>query len=180
MRTPFLLFIAFCILCSCKSSKTIISDSHPIHALVTSNNIEFTATSASPMVTQSRTAIANSGLIAPGNTVSRIDLNGTGNFLKIKGDTVSANLPYFGERQFGGGYGTTPGIEFNGPPSNYIQEFNNDKQKYTISFQINNSSDRYMVYVDIFPNMSSVVSVNMANRNAILYNGRVNAINEEQ
>ncbi|MEP2280088.1 DUF4251 domain-containing protein [Maribacter sp.] len=180
MRTSILLIFALSIIAGCKTSKTTISDSHPIHALVTSQNFEFTATSASPMVTQSMTAIANSGLIAPGNTVSRIDLNGNGGFLKIEGDSVSANLPYYGERQFGGGYGTTAGIEFNGLPDNYIQEFNNDKQKYTIIFQINDSSDRYMVYVDIFPNMSSVVSVNMANRNAIQYNGRVNSSKEVQ
>jgi len=165
-------------LCCCKSSKTIISDSHPIHALVSSKNIEFTATSANPMVTRSMAAIANGGLVPPGSTISRIDLTGTGNFLKIEGDSVSANLPYFGERQFGGGYGSATGIEFNGLPENYVQEFNTDKQKYTISFQINNSSDRYMVYVDIFPNLSSVVSVNMANRNSIQYNGRVNAIDK--
>ena len=167
-------------LCSCKSSKTIISDSHPIHALVSSKSLEFTATSANPMVTQGMAAIANGGLVPPGSTISRIELTGTGNFLKIEGDSISANLPYFGERQFGGGYGSATGIEFNGLPENYVQEFNTDKQKYTISFQINNSSDRYMVYVDIFPNLSSVVSVNMANRNAIQYNGRVNAIDKGQ
>lgn len=165
-------------LCCCKSSKTIISDSHPIHALVSSKNIEFIATSANPIVTRSMAAIANGGLVSPGSTISRIDLTGNGNFLKIEGDSISANLPYFGERQFGGGYGSATGIEFNGLPENYVQEFNTDKQKYTISFQMNNSSDRYMVYVDIFPNLSSVVSVNMANRNSIQYNGLVNAIDK--
>ncbi|MEP2239046.1 MAG: DUF4251 domain-containing protein [Maribacter sp.] len=180
MKTSILFIFALSIVAGCKSSKTMISDSHAIHALIASKHIEFTATSASPMVTQSMTAIANSGFIAPGNTVSRIDLNGNGNFLKIAGDSVSANLPYYGERQFGGGYGTTSGIEFNGLPDNYIQEFNSDKQKYTISFQINDSSDRYTVYVDIFPSRSSVVSVNMANRNAIQYNGSVSAIDGEQ
>ncbi len=105
---------------------------------------------------------------------------GNGNYLKIFGDSVSANLPYYGERQFGGGYGSTTGIEFNGFPENYIQEFNVNKQKYTISFQVSDTSDRYTIYIDIYPNKSSVVSVNMANRNAIQYNGNVNAIKEDE
>ncbi len=176
MRASLLLFFALSVICSCKSSKTMINESHPVHALVASKRIEFTAKSANPMVTQSLTAIANSGLIAPGNTVSRIDLNGNGNFLRIHGDSVTANLPYYGERQFGGGYGDASGIEFDGLPDNYVQDFDAIKQKYTIRFQINDLSDNYTVYIDIYPNMSGLVSVNMANRNTIQYNGRIGTI----
>lgn len=165
---------------SCKSSKTVIDDTHLIHDLVASKKFKFTGVSASPMVTQSLTAVANSGLIPPGSSISRIDLNGTNNYLKIKGDSVSANLPFFGERQFGGGYGASTGIEFDGIPNNYEQLFNADKQKYTISFQIADTSDLYNVHIDVYPNKSSVVSVNMANRNAIQYNGNINSIEEEE
>ncbi|WP_424000203.1 DUF4251 domain-containing protein [Maribacter sp. IgM3_T14_3] len=180
MRTILLFIFAYSVLLSCSSSKNVISDTHAIHDLVASKQIELIATSANPTVTQSLTAIANSGLIPPGSTISRIDLTGTGNYLNIFGDSVSANLPYYGERQFGGGYGSTPGIEFNGLPQNYTQAFNSDKQKYAISFQVSDKSDRYTVYIDIYPNKSSVVSVNMANRNAIQYNGNVNAIKEDE
>ncbi|WP_299317340.1 DUF4251 domain-containing protein [uncultured Maribacter sp.] len=180
MRSSFIFLFTFSILFGCSSSKTAISDSHAIHGLVASKQIEFTATSANPTVTQSLNAVANSGLIPPGSTISRIDLTGNGNYLKIFGDSVSANLPYYGERQFGGGYGSATGIEFNGLPVNYTQKFNSDKQKYTISFQVADTSDRYTIYIDIYPSKSSVVSVNMANRNTIQYNGNVNAIKEDE
>ena len=180
MRSSFTFLLTISILFGCSTSKTAISDSHAIHSLVASKQIEFTATSANPTVTQSLNAVANSGLIPPGSTISRIDLMGNGNYLKIFGDSVSANLPYYGERQFGGGYGSATGIEFNGLPDNYTQEFNSDKQKYTISFQVTDTSDRYTIYIDIYPSKSSVVSVNMANRNAIQYNGNINAIKENE
>ncbi|MDP5060524.1 MAG: DUF4251 domain-containing protein [Maribacter sp.] len=180
MRTILVFIFAYSVLLGCSSSKNVISDTHAIHDLVASKQIEFIATSTNPTVTQSLTAVANSGLIPPGSTISRIDLTGTGNYLKIFGDSVSANLPYYGERQFGGGYGATSGIEFKGLPEHYTQAFNSDKQKYVISFQVSDKSDRYTVYIDIYPNKSSLVSVNMANRNAIQYNGNVNAIKEEE
>ncbi|TDT45363.1 uncharacterized protein DUF4251 [Maribacter spongiicola] len=180
MRTILVFIFAYSFLSGCSSSKNVISDTHAIHNLVASKQIEFIATSANPTVTQSLNAVANSGLIPPGSTISRIDLMGTGNYLKIFGDSVSANLPYYGERQFGGGYGAAPGIEFNGLPENYTQTFISDKQKYAISFQVSHKSDRYIVYIDIYPNTSSVVSINMANRNAIQYNGNVKAIKEDE
>jgi hypothetical protein len=180
MRIILVLIFTYSILLGCSSSKNVISDTHAIHGLVASKQIEFMAKSANPTVTQSLNAVANSGLIPPGSNISRIDLMGTRNYLKIFGDSVSANLPYYGERQFGGGYGSATGIEFNGLPDDYTQAFNNDKQKYTISFQITDRSDRYTIYIDIYPNKSSIVSVNMANRNAIQYNGNVNAIKEDE
>lgn len=176
MRTSLIIIFAFSVLLGCSSSKTAISDSHAIHGLLASKQIEFTATSANPTVTQSLNSIANSGLLPPGSNISRIDLTGNNNYLKIFGDSVSANLPYYGERQFGGGYGSATGIEFNGLPDNYTQEFNSNKQKYTISFQISDTSDQYTVYMDIFPNRSSNVSVNMANRNAIQFSGTISSL----
>ncbi|HDZ06159.1 hypothetical protein LCGC14_0128720 [marine sediment metagenome] len=173
MRTLLILLFVFTTLLGCKSSKMVIDDTHPIHTLVGSKNFIFTAKSANPMVTRSLNAVANSGLIAPGSTISRIDLSGNNSYLKVLGDSVSANLPYYGERQFGGGYGSATGVEFDGKPDNYLQEFNNDKQKYTISFQITGESDRYTIQMDVYPSKSSTVYVTMANRNAIQYDGSI-------
>ncbi|MDO6472146.1 DUF4251 domain-containing protein [Maribacter sp. 1_MG-2023] len=180
MRTSLILIATFIVLLGCKSSKTAIDDTHPIHSLVASKNIEFIAKSASPTVTRGVNAAANRGLLPPGSNVSRIDLNGTSNYLKIFGDSVSANLPFYGERQFGGGYGSATGVEFNGVADNYKQDFNNDKQKYSISFQVSDKSDSYSILMEIFPNNSSSVSVNMSNRSRIQYNGTIKAIEEDK
>ncbi|WP_405414489.1 DUF4251 domain-containing protein [Maribacter sp. Asnod1-A12] len=180
MRTSIFCTFVFSAILGCSSSKNIISESHAIHGLMSSDQIVFIAKSANPTVTQNLNAVANSGLIAPGSSISRIDLTGTGNYLKIFGDSVSANLSYYGERQFGGGYGSATGIEFKGLPENYKQEFSTDKQKYTINFQITDKSDRYTVYMDIFPDQSGSVFVTMVNRNAIQFNGHIKPLQVEE
>ena len=164
------------LLSGCSSTKTVIDDSHEIHTLVSSKSFEFTADWANPMVTQSLNAVANAGLIAPGSTISRINIAGMGNFLKVSKDSVSADLPYYGERQFGGGYGAPTGIEFDGIPDNYRQEFNAEKQFYTVSFQISDASDRYQVNMNIYPSASSSVTITMTNRFSIRYEGNVSSI----
>ncbi|WP_339627358.1 DUF4251 domain-containing protein [uncultured Maribacter sp.] len=176
MKTIVASFIVLSILFSCSSAKNSISDTHPIHSLISSRSFEFTADWASPMVTQSMNSIANSGLIPPGSTISRINLAGNPNYLKVFGDSVSANLPYYGERQFGGGYGSATGIEFNGIPEDYEQTFDTDKGKYTISFNISDKSDRYYVMMAIFPSKSTTVAVSLNNRNSIRYEGAIEAL----
>ena len=151
MKTIVASFIVLSILFSCSSAKNSISDTHPIHSLISSRSFEFTADWASPMVTQSMNSIANSGLIPPGSTISRINLAGNPNYLKVFGDSVSANLPYYGERQFGGGYGSATGIEFNGIPEDYEM-------------------------MAIFPSKSTTVAVSLNNRNSIRYEGAIEAL----
>lgn len=176
MKTVVASLLVFSLLISCSSTKKNISDTHPIHALISSKSFEFTADWANPMVTQSMTAVANSGLIPPGSNVSRINLTGNPNFIKIVADSVSASLPYYGERQFGGGYGSATGIEFNGIPEGYDQTFDADKGKYTISFNIKDTSDRYYVTMAIFPSKSTTVAVSLNNRNSIRYEGAIKAL----
>ncbi|MGI9547184.1 MAG: DUF4251 domain-containing protein, partial [Flavobacteriaceae bacterium] len=62
-------------------------------------------------------AVANSNLQNPGSSGNRFNLIGNQNFLEVKGDSVMAFLPYFGEKQFGGGhYSGQNAIEFKGVP----------------------------------------------------------------
>ena len=179
MKTFSMLLFFITLLAGCSATKSVIDESHEIHTLVASKSFEFTADWTNPMVTQSLNAVANAGLIAPGSTISRINITGTGNFLKVSKDSVSADLPYYGERQFGGGYGAPTGIEFDGIPDNYQQRFNAEKQLYTVSFQISDASDRYQVSMEIYPTKSSTVNISMTNRFSIRYEGNISSIELE-
>ncbi|SKB74689.1 DUF4251 domain-containing protein [Maribacter arcticus] len=176
MKTVIASIFVLSVLFGCSSTKNSISDNDPIHTLMASKSFEFTADWANPMVTQSMNAVANSGLIPPGSNVARINLAGNPNYLKVFGDSVSANLPYYGERQFGGGYGSATGIEFNGIPEDYVQTIDSDKGKYHISFNIRDKSDNYHVTMAIFPSKSTSVSVSLSNRNSIRYEGAIKAL----
>ncbi|APQ19067.1 DUF4251 domain-containing protein [Maribacter hydrothermalis] len=176
MKKLILCFLLFNIILGCSSTKTTIADNHPIHSLVSSKSYQFTADWANPMVTQSLTAISNSGLIPPGSNISRINLAGNSNYLKMDEDSISAILPYYGERQSGGGYGASSGIEFNGIPKDYQQIFDIKSSTYSINFTINNSIEQYFIRMTIFPNKSTTVTVNSNNRNSIRYDGEIEEI----
>jgi hypothetical protein len=140
---------------------------------------EFKANTAYPMGTQAFNAIANSGILPPGSTSGAIQLIGIPNFIKVYGDSVSGYLPFYGERQFGGGLTSNTGIEFKGIPNKYDQTYNETKERYDIAFEISDKMERYQVNISLFPNRSANVSVNSNQKNSIRYIGTVVAIEEE-
>lgn len=177
MRTSLMYLSIFCFVIGCTSTKMgSPTEIEALKSLMTTKSFEFTADWANPMVTQSLTAVANSGLIPPGSSISRINLAGSSNYLKVFGDSVSANLPYYGERQFGGGYGSSTGIEFKGLADDYVQRFDADKGKYNISFKIKDKAEQYFVMMDVYPNKSTSISVNTSNRLSIRYDGEVESL----
>ncbi|WP_175416203.1 DUF4251 domain-containing protein [Aggregatimonas sangjinii] len=152
-----------------------------LDTMVQKERFEFNARTARPMVTNAISQIAQSGLLAPGNSVGRIDLGGTANFLKIAGDSVSANLAYYGERQLGGGaYGNNTGIVFEGVPQDMEITKDEKKERYNINFSIKEDMEWYNVYVQINPNLSGTVDVVSSHRTRIGYTGTVNALQEEE
>ncbi len=149
-----------------------------LDGLVASKRFEIVSNWASPMLSRGVMAISNSGLLAPGSTAGRIDLTGNTNFLKIQEDSVSAYLPYYGERQMGGGYNRNSGIEFKGIPTEYEVSKNTKGNGYMLRFTIAENSENYQVFVNLFPDMSTTISVNSSQRDAISYYGNAKALTE--
>ncbi len=141
--------------------------------LITSKNFEIIPTAISPMLSRGMMAVSNSGLLLPGNSAGRIDISGSASFLKVAGDTVSANLPYFGERQMGGGYNSSTGVEFGGVPKEYVVSKNAKKNYYSIRFSISEKSENYQVFLNLFPDLSGTITINSSQRNTITYQGNI-------
>jgi hypothetical protein len=177
------IFIIFLML-GCGSSSRVVApsdESRALDSLIVENNFIIESDWASPQVTASMAAIANSGLLGVGNNANNINLIGNPNFLKVEGDTISAYLPYFGERQMGGGYGTSSAIEFKGIPGNLNIEKDNKKQLYRIRFNIQgDNTETYNVMVDLYPNKTSFININSLQRFPIRYQGNVAAIEKEE
>lgn len=146
---------------------------------VEQKSFEFTANTAHPMPTQAFYSVANSGILPPGSTSGAIQLIGISNFIKIQGDSISGILPFYGERQFGGGPTSKTGIEFEGVPSAYKQTYNAKKKRYEIVFDISNETEQHQINMILFPNKSANVSVNSNQRNSIRFIGAVTAIESE-
>ena len=178
MKTTSKLFFVLALtiaITSCNSSKKVINAENEInalHELVKTKALTITAQWANPMATQSMNAIANAGLLPPGSATNRIDLMGTNSFLEIKGDSVEAHLPYYGERQIAGTYNANDvGIKFKGLPRDFEIEFNEKRKAYEMAFSINDDDEAYDINAVIFPNNKVTLYINSSQRLTINYQG---------
>ena len=121
--------------------------------------------------------LVNSGLINNnGNTISKISLSGSDNFIEFKNDSIIGHLSYYGVRQLPGGYGNRDGgVNFNGVPKSI--EFKKTKKRYKkIKFKIkdeNNSTESYQVWVSLKSKNYVSVSLNSSHRSSIYYSGSI-------
>ncbi len=181
MKIRVLFYIPFlaAILLGCASSKSkpTTEQIQKLETLVQGKLLKFEGEWAMPLTTNSLNQLANAGLLQPGNNASRISLIGNYNFLEVKGDSVSAQLPYYGERQMAGGYNQrNVGVEFNGLAKNFTVEKDTKTQGYQIDFTISKNTEVYDVSMKIFPNLNTYVNINSSQRLTIGYDGKILAI----
>ncbi|WP_343486290.1 DUF4251 domain-containing protein [Allomuricauda sp. d1] len=173
--------VAFALGCTGTKSKLSAEEQQKFDRMVQQEPIEFEADWAMPMTTNSINQISNAGLLPPGSTAGRINLIGNVNYLKIKNDSVMAHLPYYGERQMGGGYNQNKtGIQFEGKAKNL--EIQKDKKSggYQIKFNISEKTEDYQVSMRVFPNLNTFVNVNSNQRFTISYQGHVKALSSDE
>lgn len=158
-------------LIGCSASKKVLLTNPVLDTLMAQKKMRFKVTSANPVVTNALSQIAQSGLIPPGSSINRINLAGAGNFLKIYGDSVSANLSYYGERQIGGGYNNNTGIKFNGVPDTFEIVKDDTKKSYRIKFNIREQTESFNVYVQINRGLAGTIAITSSHRTGITYTG---------
>lgn len=164
----------------CSSSKEAVAVNPALDTLMSEQAFKFEVRTVEPQVTTALMQIANSGIIQPGNTIGNINVDGQGYFLSMDGDQVKAIMPYYGERQMGGGYDSDSGIEFDGLAKDLKIEKDELKQRYRIDFNVDGSSETYMVTIAIAANLKSEVSVRSSHRNRIRYTGAVVELTQEE
>lgn len=148
-----------------------------LQELVASKSFEIESNWAMPLWTSSMNSISNAGLLPVGSSGSQISLIGNSNYLKVEGDSVSAHLPYYGERQMGAGYSNnTSAIQFKGVPENYRVIEDEKSNSKEISFNINNKTESFRVHISLYPDFSSNINVNSTSRFSIRYKGEVKPI----
>jgi len=172
------------ILLNCGTSgKTTISKSQEttLDRLIAAKNFVITCDRALPLMTISMNSLFNSGLFPPGSAANSVNLVGNSNYLKVMGDSVAAELPYFGERQMGGGYNQNgSGVEFSGMPREWQLTKNEKAGRYELRFKINQESESFNVNVVVFPNLNSSINITSSQRFSIRYEGTAKAIEEDE
>lgn len=104
---------------------------------------------------------------------SRVNLLGNPNHITFDGDSVDVFLPFFGERQYGGAYGSEGALQYEGPLQNLRIEERPDKGQVIVFFEGNNEGENLDFRVTIFPNGKTNTSVTSSQRDQIQYDGRI-------
>ncbi len=171
------LVVQVLILVGCGTSKAPLSYQawEQMETLVTARNFEFKARWAEPLQTSSMNRVANAGLIPPGSSVSRIDLTGTANFLKMEADQVEMQLPYYGERQVNQVYGRAEGMAFEGSATDIRTKKNEQKNYYDLDFNLKEKTELLQCNLRVFSNKKAVLTIYSNQRNMIRYQGEVEA-----
>lgn len=166
------------LICSCATTKNV--DTTQLKSLIENKNYNLESDIAQPMATIGMSQLQKTGLLGPGNSASNISLIGNGNFLKIKGDSITSHLPYYGERRANVGYGLdNSAIELEGEVKNYNAVWNDNKQHYTVTFQAKSNNELFDVRLVLYPNLKSYITLSSAARTSITYVGKVNDIRNE-
>lgn len=104
---------------------------------------------------------------------SRVNLLGNPNHIKFEGDSVDVFLPFFGERQYGGAYGSEGALQYEGPLRDLKIQERPDKGQVLVFFKGNNEGENLDFRVTIFPNGNTNTSVTSSQRDQIQYDGRI-------
>lgn len=108
---------------------------------------------------------------------SRVNLLGNPNYIRFEGDSVDVFLPFFGERQSGGGYGSEGAIQYEGPLQDLRIEERPGKNEVILFFRANNKTENLSFRITIFPNGNTHTSVNSSERDQIDYDGEIKRMN---
>jgi len=180
MKKVFGLLVVSVLIISCGSMKDADATTNAeLNDWVNNRSFEIESNFAMPMNTAAVNAVLNSGILGPGNNSNQISLIGTPNYLRIEGDSIEANLPYFGERRMGGGYNSRDaGITIDGLLKDYRVE--TKRGMYIIRFDARDTqgNEMYSFTLNLSPNQNANMSVNSTQRTNIQFRGRVEAIEE--
>ena len=160
----------------CKTIQKIVEPNAELDHMVAQRTFRIDAERVRPLVTNSLSQVVSSGLLPPGNTAAQINIAGNGSYFKMEGDSVTADLPYFGERQMGGGFNNRTGIAFEGEPQDLQIVKNEEKQTYEVDFNIRKESEVYQVKLWLFHQSRATILINSSQRFSIRYDGQLSKI----
>ena len=150
------------------------SRNETVSKLIQEQQWEITNDWAFPLTTTSTNIMYNAGLIPPGSTGNRINLIGNTNYVKKVGDSISVYLPFFGDRQFGGGYNTgNSAIAFDGIPKNLntLETRKSELKKYRIEFK--EGTESYRGILIIYNNGTTEMTIYGSHRSSMRYTGHL-------
>ena len=163
-----------CIGCAVKKNSVSPQKLEAFHTLIKSKSLHINSERAFPMMSNAMQQVFNSQILGLGNSGSSIDIMSTTNYIKIAGDSVFVDLPFFGELQSGAvTNGTDISISFKGKPLKYTSTYNDQKQHYKVRIDFKTKRERFNMTITLFSNGATNISVLSSHRSSIGYRGSV-------
>lgn len=157
------------------------SQLNELRELLDTKSFKFMAETAHPMQTYAVTQVTNALLRNTGNTSGTIFLTGRGDYLKVMGDTITAELSYFGElRMVSSIDPRDSGINFTGELSNFSIKESKKKKKLNVEFDVKTKIDKYNIIMQLYPSQRANIVVNSSNRTSIRYEGEIVRLDKKE
>lgn len=106
---------------------------------------------------------------------NQINLIGNLNYIRFYQDSVDVYLPYYGVRQFGGGYNES-GINYSGKPKDFSVAIHEDTREIEISFEGKYKTEILNFRLNIYPSKTVRTYVQSSHRDNISYQGRIKTL----
>nr|WP_297788749.1 DUF4251 domain-containing protein [uncultured Allomuricauda sp.] len=173
--------LLFSMACVSTKSRATPEEIAAFDKMIDHKHFEIKALLAQPLATQSLNSIANAGLLPPGSTASLIDISGTGGYFRMVGDSVMADLPFYGERRMGGYYNQNKtGIQFEGIPVELSFSPTKNGAGQTMRFTIDHESEGFQVIAQLYPNGKARLTVSSTHRTNMWYQGNLSEYKKEE
>lgn len=183
IRFLWLILLSTFIVVSCKSSESTVESRQALNdleAILNSENFKIDVNTVLPFNTAATTQVLNQLMRNTGNTANHISVSGYD--ITFKNDSISGQLPYYGEQQISSGnYNGRLGIEFNDIPQDFSMTKHKKKDAYIIKFNIDdieNTSENLRIIITLFSNKATSINVTTSYRTSIGYRGQLVDIEE--
>lgn len=181
MKTYIQLVVLMLFVAACKSTDPAVSDAtaNSTRNLIADGNYRMSFYWASPRVTNEFTQLSAANLLPIDSRSGRINLTGTENYIRVKGDSVQLYLPYFGTRQLSMNPAETSGsILYEGLLEDYTVDYDETKRRSSIRFSVKEDSEKFDISIQVAGNTNVTANVYSTHRTSISYTGEIAPIAE--
>ncbi len=160
------------ILFGCASKELVVSEKKMsnLKEAVYSKNIAFEGRSASPLRFGNNLSAYNT--LPPGSNQAFVNLANIYNYVKIYKDSISMDLPFYGEQRIINAYSSDDNsLIFHQKIDEKTIVFDPKKKTYTLKLLVRGRQESLRISYTLHPNKTAQMVVNSTHRNAITYRG---------
>ncbi len=169
----------FLVFMGCASKDVLVSEKkmRNLKDAVYKKNIAFEGRSASPLRFGNNLSAYNT--LPPGSNQAFVNLANIYNYVKIYKDSISMDLPFYGEQRIINAYSSDDNsLIFHQPIDEKTIVYDPKKKTYTLKLLVKGRQESLRISYTLHPNQTAQMVVNSTHRNAITYRGDWTLIKE--